>query len=321
MFVLKKTAFEPWELTARHKAMYQLGYTPISSYFPYITDDDGLNPVLMDLNTGNKDISDLERIAKNKGYDISSVTDNNPFFYKFEKGIPQSVSLVLWASIIILLLVILVPPLYWMKASHKAKANLRSQKDFNQNSIRFALLFMMLGVGFMTIEISLIQRFILFLGQPVLSIAVLLFSLLIGTGTGSLVSGRLALSKIISGITIVCLSIAATLLIYAFLFPLVFNQLLGTDFAIRLLVTVIIMFPLGFLMGFPFPLGIRLLKIMKMENYIPWLWGINGVSSVLGSTMTVAIAISFGFTQALLVGAGCYFIVFLVFQKGKAMIS
>jgi len=321
LFVLKKAPFEPWELPVRHKAMYQLGYTPISSYFPYVTNDEGLNPVLMDLNTGNKDSSDLERIAKQKGYDISSVTDNNPFFYKFERGIPQSVSLIFWVSVIILLLVILVPPLYWMKVSHKAKANLRSRKGFNQNSIRFALLFLMLGVGFMMIEISLIQRFILFLGQPVLSIAVLLFSLLVGTGTGSIFSGRLASSKIVQGITIACLSIAATLLIYTFLFPLIFNQLLGTNFAIRLVATFVIMFPLGFLMGFPFPSGIRLLKIMKMENYIPWMWGINGVSSVLGSTMTIAVAISFGFTQALLIGAGCYFIAFLIFQKGKAVVS
>ncbi len=68
-------------------------------------------------------------------------------------------------------------------------------------------------------------------------------------------------------------------------------------------------------MGFPFPLGIRWLKELKMENHIPWMWGINGICSVLGSVMTIVIAISFGFTEALLVGAGCYFIVFLLFRK------
>jgi hypothetical protein len=54
---------------------------------------------------------------------------------------------------------------------------------------------------------------------------------------------------------------------------------------------------------------------MKAEKHIPWMWGINGVGSVLGSVMTIAIAISFGFTQALLVGAVCYLIVFLTFRK------
>ena len=73
------------------------------------------------------------------------------------------------------------------------------------------------------------------------------------------------------------------------------------------------MTPLGFLMGFPFPSGLRLLREIKMENYIPWMWGINGTSSVLGSAMTIVIAISLGFTEALLVAAGCYFIIFLIF--------
>lgn len=102
---------------------------------------------------------------------------------------------------------------------------------------------------------------------------------------------------------------------YTFLLPLIFNQLLGLELAIRLSAMVVILLPLGFLMGFPFPLGIRLLKEIKTEKHIPWMWGINGVGSVLGSVMTIAIAISFGFTQALLVGAICYFVVFLTFRK------
>ncbi len=54
-----------------------------------------------------------------------------------------------------------------------------------------------------------------------------------------------------------------------------------------------------------------------MEGYIPWLWGINGISSVLGSVMSIVMAISFGFTAALLLGAGCYLIVLLVFQRAR----
>jgi hypothetical protein len=68
-------------------------------------------------------------------------------------------------------------------------------------------------------------------------------------------------------------------------------------------------------MGFIFPSGLRLLKKMDMENYIPWMWGVNGVGSVLGSAVTIVVAISLGFTEALLLGAACYFVVFLAFQK------
>ena len=70
-------------------------------------------------------------------------------------------------------------------------------------------------------------------------------------------------------------------------------------------------------MGFPFPLGLRLLKEMSREDYIPWMWGINGISSVLGSAMAIVIAISFGFREALLVAAACYLAVFVVFQSSR----
>jgi hypothetical protein len=72
-------------------------------------------------------------------------------------------------------------------------------------------------------------------------------------------------------------------------------------------------------MGFPFPLGIRLLKKIKRESHILWAWGVNGVSSVLGSALTVTTAIHFGFTEALLLGALGYFLVFVTFLRQRSM--
>jgi hypothetical protein len=105
------------------------------------------------------------------------------------------------------------------------------------------------------------------------------------------------------------------ILAYMYLLPILFNQLMGLNLTTRVLTTIIVLIPLGFLMGIPFPLGIRWLKGKNLENHIPWMWGINGVSSVLGSVMTIVVAISFGFTESLLIGAGCYFIVFLSFLR------
>jgi hypothetical protein len=172
----------------------------------------------------------------------------------------------------------------------------------------------MLGIGFMLIEISFIQRFVLFLGQPVFSLAILLFSLLAGAGIGSIWSGRLPSGRINKRLSMASLSVVVMVLGYTFLLPVVFNQLLGLNLAIRLFATVFILVPLGFLVGFPFPLGIRLLKEMGFEKHIPWMWGMNGVSSVVGSTMAIVVAISLGFTAAGLVSAGCYFMVFLMFR-------
>ena len=316
LFVLKKTPFEPAQVFLRHEKMRQLGYDPTLSYFPYISEEGMVNSVLMDLGSGEIALTDIEKwMARELGFDISPVTDNSPFFYKIDVGLPQPVSLVFWLSIIMMLLVLLVPPLYWKWRPTQRETRPRSKGSSNQNSLRAAVLFSMLGIGFMLVEISLIQRFMLFLGQPVLSMAVLLFSLLVGAGMGSLYSGRLASERIIKGIAIAALAIVAMVVSYTFLLPLIFNQLLGLELAIRLLAMVVMLIPLGFLMGFPFPLGIRLLKEMKTEKYIPWMWCINGVGSVLGSVMTIVVAISFGFTQALLAGAGCYFIVFLTFRK------
>ena len=315
VFVLKKTPFEPTEVFLRYEAIHQFGYDPTSSYFPYIRQVGTINSVLMSLGSEEIGLDDFVRIIKGLGYDISPVTDDSPFFYKLEEGLPQPVSLVFWSSIIMMMLVILAPLLFWRKRFFQTEMHSESKRSLNQNLLRSVVLFSMLGVGFMLVEISLIQRFVLFLGQPVLSLTALLFSLLVGAGVGSMCSGRLASDKITKGITIAAASIVTMLLLYTFLLPIIFEQLLGLGLTIRLLATVVILIPLGFLMGFPFPLGIRLLKEMKMENHIPWMWGINGICSVLGSVMTIVIAISFGFTEALLIGASCYFLVFLVFRK------
>jgi hypothetical protein len=316
LFVLKKTPFEPAQVLIRHERMRQLGYDPTLSYFPYISEAGMVNPLLIALSSGEIAFNDIEKnLAKEMGMDISPATDNSPFFYKIDVGLPQPVSLVLWLSIIMMLLVLLVPPAYWKWRPTQRETRLRSKGSSNQSLLTSVVLFSMLGIGFMLVEISLIQRFVLYLGQPVLSMAILLFSLLVGAGMGSLYSGRLTSERIIKGIAIASLSVVAMVVIYTFILPLIFNQLLGLELAIRLLAMVVILLPLGFVMGFPFPLGIRLLKEMKTEKHIPWMWGINGVGSVLGSVMTIAIAISFGFTQALLVGAVCYFIVFLTFRK------
>ena len=105
---------------------------------------------------------------------------------------------------------------------------------------------------------------------------------------------------------------AVILLIYAYTLPSIFHRFLGFTLKYRVLTSVALLVPLGVVMGFPFPLAIRSLKERQIEHHIPWMWGINGTSSVLGSAATVTLAIYFGFTQVLLAGVGCYLIVFLI---------
>ncbi len=314
-FVLKKTPFGPEQAFARHEKMLQLGYEPTLSYFPFLEDEGTVNPTLKDLASGELSFRQIEEVAREMGMDLTTATDNNPFFYKIDVGLPQPVSLVFWLSFVLMLLALLAPPVYRYLRPDRVRGQPRERRSTKNRVLPSVFLFALIGIGFMLIEISLIQRFILYLGQPVLSMAILLFSLLVGAGLGSLYSGRLTGEEIYKGIPTAALSVAVLAIVYIFLIPLIFNQLLGLNLALRMLVMVLMLVPLGFLMGFPFPLGIRALKAREMERYIPWMWGINGVGSVLGSAFTIVIAISFGFAQALLLGAICYLFVCLIFIK------
>jgi hypothetical protein len=120
---------------------------------------------------------------------------------------------------------------------------------------------------------------------------------------------------LVKGISKISLGIASVIICYAFLLPLIFDRLLGLDLIYRLLLSIFLCATLGFLMGIPFPLGIRWLRESGMQSSIPWMWGVNGVSSVFGSVMAIVIAICLGFTETLLICAGCYFLLFLVFHK------
>ena len=107
VFVLKKKPLDHQETAFLYQAMHPLGYNPGISFFPGVRAP--LNPVLAALARGEKTAAELRALVKERGYDIDPVSDNNPFFYKFEKGLPKSVSVVLWVSAVLLLLVAGVP--------------------------------------------------------------------------------------------------------------------------------------------------------------------------------------------------------------------
>ena len=269
VFVLTKKPLESRETAFLYQAMRPLGYDPGISFFPGIRAP--VNPVLAALERGEKTAVELRSLVKERGYDIDPVSDDNPFFYKFETGLPKSISLVLWFSAILLLLVAAIP----LIRKRNLSPSLPGDRPNRQGPLlRIVLLFIGLGVGFMLIEISLMQRFSLFLGSPVLSMAVLLSSLLAGAGMGGLWSKRLMPStRTTQGIARASLWVAVISLGYAIALPPVLDLLLGFSFAVRIGIAAALLLPLGFCMGIPFPSGIRLLQEIHMEPLIPWMWG------------------------------------------------
>ena len=176
-------------------------------------------------------------------------------------------------------------------------------------SWRFLIYFAGLGFGFISIEMALLSQFTLFLGQPVYTYAVVLASLLICTGIGSYVAGRFEVEPrrmIARIIPLIVLALIAT----AFATPLVFSAALGWPLPLRILLAIVILMPLGVLLGVPFPTGMGL---VSLENpaLIPWGWGVNGFFTVIGTVIALLLGMTWGFKVVLVVG-GCSYLMALV---------
>ena len=177
------------------------------------------------------------------------------------------------------------------------------------------LYFACLGLGFMFIEIGLLRSFILFLGPPIYSLAVILCSLLIFSGCGALFSGRLAEERISQSLMSILLALVLLSLVYVIALPGLLQPWLGLPVALRCLIAGLLIAPLGFLMGMPLPLGMRLFH--ADNRAVPWSWGVNSATSVLGAILAVVVAMNAGFTLTLLVGTGLYLLALApVFKQG-----
>jgi len=158
--------------------------------------------------------------------------------------------------------------------------------------------FGLLGLAFLLVEIPIFQRYILVLGRPTTALAVVLASVLVASGFGSLMSERLP-----------WLGTAILLTVVAAVQPLlvtgVIRLSLGAPLWLRATLVAVSVVPVGFLMGTMFPKGIAYLET-SAPRLIPWAWGINGAASVVAAIAAALAALSWGFTAVMLVGAACY---------------
>jgi hypothetical protein len=238
-------------------------------------------------------------------YDVSPPSDDQPFFFHYfrwsqTEGILQMlgktwqpfggggflVVLVLLALVLVLSAVLILLPLAVTGRPAAPRGGL------------FLLYFGCLGLGYLWVEMPLLQKFILFLGQPAYSFAVVLFSLLLFSGVGSQFSARLPTRPAL-------MALAGMVLIYPAILARGFVLCLGWGLLPRLLVAVLSLAPLGFLLGMPLPAGVRLLR-ERAPQLIPWAWAVNGCASVTGSILAVLGAVTFGFTRVLVAGAFAY---------------
>jgi len=258
-------------------------------------------------------------------YDISVITDDNPFFYKYYKlkyfnpfrsyavhhtgtVIFLTQTVILLQAIIFIGLFIGLPLLIFKK---------KEIKNLPAGCIQpFIIYFSCLGCGFMFIEIPIMQRFVLLLGSPIYSIAVVLSVLLISTGIGSLAlkslqsffkSNYYLLSVMTIGLMVYLLTLVG-------LGTTIYDQFMIFAFPVRVLLVSSLLFPLGFCLGVFFPLGLQLVS-SRYPNTIPWAWGINCGFSVLGSILSIILAQFIGFNAIIMLALVTYLIAFLSFSK------
>jgi spermidine synthase len=174
--------------------------------------------------------------------------------------------------------------------------------------------FAALGAGFMLVEVALLQRFVLLLGHPVYSLTVTLFSLLLGTGVGSLLTRRLEPRALHRRAQWTLMAIAATTVLAALALPWIVEAAMPMPRAVRVLIAAALMIPAGILMGAPLPSGVRLVGASR-PALVPWAWGMNGAFSVVGATLAIFVAMTWGFSTTFLVGGLTYFLAFVLLPR------
>jgi hypothetical protein len=182
--------------------------------------------------------------------------------------------------------------------------------------IQMGSYFLFLGLAFLFIEIAFIQKFILFLSHPVYAIAVVLSAFLVFAGFGSAYSVQLTRRAEQYGrspVSIAVVGISATALLYIVLLPILFEQGMGLADSIKIVLSVLLIAPLAFFMGMPFPIGLS--RVADSEpDFSPWAWGINGFASVISASLATLLAIEFGFTAVVLFALGLYAIAAVIIR-------
>jgi len=257
--------------------------------------------------------------------DISAPTDDSPFFFHmlrlrdvFDVGRWQDQGIVsfnmkavgvlgvLLATVVLMTTACIVVPLMrtgrGTSLDRSAVAPLRGALA-RQGAAPYLAYFAAIGLGFMLIEISQLQRLTIFLGHPSYSLSVVLFSLLVSSGLGSLSTARVSAPE--SGVRRRLMLTIAILAGFGLLTPLVTHRFEASSTPIRIALSIALLFPLGFLMGMAFPLGMRL-ALRRAPLLAPWFWGVNGAASVCASVLAVVIAIGAGISAAFWTGTACY---------------
>lgn len=267
-------------------------------YLPYF-----FELTLRDLVLGR---GDVYTFARNGDVNLAPTSDDRPFFYHLDWRLPPPLATLLaWVAAVVLLYA--AATLWGVRRAARAVPG-----SMAGSMAALTLYFGVLGVAYMLILLPLVQRFFLLFGNPTLSLVVTLEGLLIGAGLGSFVSGRRH-TGLTGLVGLAAVGIVALATAHAFAYPALRDQLLGAPLAARIGAALLLTLPLGFLLGIPFPTGLRVAG-QTAPHGLPMWWGLNAVASVLGSALASVVAIRLGFRDVLLLGAALYALIPLLLR-------
>ena len=262
-----------------------------------------------------------QQFYREQNFDIRPTTDDKPFFFHFFRWgqVPDVVAqlgrvwqpfggagflvVLVFLAVSLVVSAVLIPvPLLVRKFAVDTGDESGTPRSWAALAYFFAL-----GLGFLWLELPLMQRFILLLDHPTYSFGVVLFAVLVFSGVGSLVAGRLGRYR---GWAI--LALAAAALLYALgTVPLV-HLVLGLPLPARIVIAIASIAPLALLMGIPFPSGVGVLE-GRRPGLVPWAWGANGYASVVGSGLAALMALTWGFSAVMLAAAAVYLVAWAVY--------
>jgi hypothetical protein len=301
--IVKKTPFTPDEVARLDELVKTNGFHTIFS-----PTTNGQHLLEQYIDTGAW--SDKVRSMKDE---LTPPTDDRPFFFFFTKFgdlfkvegkkmyDPSLWVLVSLGTVLTLGLLFIILPL--IVALVRGQASAPGESRRSQASVLGY--FGVVGFAFMAVEIALLQRFTLFLGHPTYSLVVILFVVLLSTAIGARLADRFEVKRLGKVMLYAGLALGVLSAIYGLVLGDLLRAMIGLPRVARIIITGVLAAPCGLLMGTMVPSVVRVLAASK-SPLVPWGWGVNGATSVIGTSIATIVAMYVGFTATFFVGAVCY---------------
>ena len=309
--VVGRDALTPKQISSMKEAADRIGFQVV--YEPGIEPE---NQILREIKSAQS-VAELNELAKHATLNFSPPTDSTPFFFnqlpassllnpfELQKQIASGDGVLsgnIYATIVLLCIIIISAASVYFTAVLPARSSiLNVEKNL---AMYGTLFFLLIGLGFMFVEIALMQRLSIFLGHPVYGLAIALAGIILSTGIGSALSERFPL-KLRSNIYLWTAGTAIYLALFPIWLPSLVQIFDTSGITVRSLVSLLVVFPAGLLMGYGFPTGMRLVSAIN-GTPTPWFWAVNGAAGVLASGLAIFVGTTTSINNNFFIGAACY---------------